>query len=110
MPLRGPDEEWLRPAIKAFGFFLEPLFVEFARMSQHLHLRAFTGRPASIGPQIAAHGVQRNLRPVQGIRNIIAQFLDEYFRDEFEPDDFYDGECSAAGGGPRQPSGGGAPR
>ncbi|MBX3483966.1 beta-N-acetylglucosaminidase domain-containing protein [Phenylobacterium sp.] len=27
------------------------------RMSQHLHLRAFTGRPASIGPHIAAHGV-----------------------------------------------------
>jgi len=27
------------------------------RMSRHLHLRAFTGRPASIGPEIAAHGV-----------------------------------------------------
>jgi hypothetical protein len=27
------------------------------RMSQHLHLRAFTGRPASIAPHIAAHGV-----------------------------------------------------
>ena len=27
------------------------------RMSRHLHLRAFTGRPASIGPQVAAHGV-----------------------------------------------------
>ncbi len=27
------------------------------RMSQHLHLRAFTGRPASIGPHVAAHGI-----------------------------------------------------
>lgn len=27
------------------------------RMSQHLHLRGFTGRPASIGPHISAHGV-----------------------------------------------------
>lgn len=27
------------------------------RMSQHLHLRAFTGRPASIAPHIAAHGI-----------------------------------------------------
>jgi hyaluronoglucosaminidase len=28
-----------------------------SRMSQHLHLRAFTGRPASIAGHIAAHGV-----------------------------------------------------
>jgi hypothetical protein len=28
-----------------------------ARMSQHLHLRAFTGRPASIAPHIAGHGI-----------------------------------------------------
>jgi hyaluronoglucosaminidase len=28
-----------------------------SRMSQHLHLRAFTGRPASIGAHIAGHGV-----------------------------------------------------
>ncbi len=27
------------------------------RMSQHLHLRAFTGRPAAIGAEISAHGV-----------------------------------------------------
>jgi len=27
------------------------------RMSRHLHLRAFTGRPAAIGPEIAAHGI-----------------------------------------------------
>ncbi|MFZ5721228.1 MAG: beta-N-acetylglucosaminidase domain-containing protein [Pseudomonadota bacterium] len=27
------------------------------RMSRHLHLRAFTGRPAEIGAEIAAHGV-----------------------------------------------------
>ena len=28
-----------------------------ARPSQHLHLRAFSGRPAAIGPHIAAHGI-----------------------------------------------------
>ncbi len=28
-----------------------------ARMSQHLHLRAFTGRPAVIAPHISAHGI-----------------------------------------------------
>lgn len=27
------------------------------RMSRHLHLRAFTGRPATIGPHVAAHGI-----------------------------------------------------
>jgi hyaluronoglucosaminidase len=27
------------------------------RMSRHLHLRAFTGRPASLGAHIAAHGI-----------------------------------------------------
>jgi hypothetical protein len=34
------------------------------RMSQHLHLRAFTGRPASIGPWLAAHAVNPALQPV----------------------------------------------
>ncbi|MDR3513919.1 MAG: beta-N-acetylglucosaminidase domain-containing protein [Caulobacteraceae bacterium] len=34
------------------------------RMSPHLHLRAFTGRPAAIGPHIAAHGVNPALQPV----------------------------------------------
>jgi hyaluronoglucosaminidase len=28
-----------------------------ARMAQHLHLRAFTGRPAAIAPHIAGHGI-----------------------------------------------------
>ena len=27
------------------------------RMSRHLHLRAFTGRPAAMGAQVAAHGI-----------------------------------------------------
>jgi len=27
------------------------------RMSRHLHLRAFTGRPATIAPHVAAHGI-----------------------------------------------------
>ena len=35
-----------------------------ARMSQHLHLRAFTGRPASIAGQIAAHGINPASQPL----------------------------------------------
>jgi hypothetical protein len=35
-----------------------------ARMSQYLHLRAFTGRPSSIAPHIAAHAVNPALQPV----------------------------------------------
>ena len=34
------------------------------RMSQHLHLRAFTGRPAGIGPLIAGHGVNPASQPL----------------------------------------------
>ncbi len=35
-----------------------------ARMSQHLHLRGFSGRPASIAPHIAGHGVNPAFQPV----------------------------------------------
>ena len=35
-----------------------------ARMAQHLHLRAFTGRPAGIAPHIAGHGVNPASQPV----------------------------------------------
>lgn len=35
-----------------------------ARMAQHLHLRAFTGRPAAIGAQIAAHGINPASQPL----------------------------------------------
>lgn len=35
-----------------------------ARMSQHLHLRAFTGRPASIAPYVAAHGINPASQPL----------------------------------------------
>ena len=35
-----------------------------ARMSQHLHLRGFTGRPAAIGPLVAAHGINLASQPV----------------------------------------------
>lgn len=35
-----------------------------ARMSQHLHLRAFTGRPAAIGQHLAAHGINLASQPV----------------------------------------------
>lgn len=34
-----------------------------ARMSQHLHLRAFAGRPASIAPYIAGHGINPASQP-----------------------------------------------
>jgi hyaluronoglucosaminidase len=34
------------------------------RMSQFLHIRAFTGRPASIGPHLTAHSVNPALQPV----------------------------------------------
>ena len=34
------------------------------RMSQYLHIRAFTGRPASIGDHLAAHSVNPALQPV----------------------------------------------
>ena len=35
-----------------------------ARMSQHLHLRAFTGRPAAIGQHLSAHGINLASQPV----------------------------------------------
>lgn len=34
------------------------------RMSRHLHLRAFTGRPAAMGAEIAAHGINPASQPV----------------------------------------------
>jgi hypothetical protein len=34
------------------------------RMSRHLHIRGFTGRPASIGRHIAAHGINPASQPV----------------------------------------------
>ena len=34
-----------------------------ARMSQHLHLRGFTGRPSSVGPHLAAHGINLASQP-----------------------------------------------
>jgi hypothetical protein len=33
------------------------------RMSQHLHLRGFTGRPARIGDHLSAHGINPALQP-----------------------------------------------
>jgi hypothetical protein len=35
-----------------------------ARMSQHLHLRAFTGRPSSIAACVAAHGINLASQPL----------------------------------------------
>ena len=34
-----------------------------ARMSQHLHLRAFAGRPGAIAPHVAAHGINLASQP-----------------------------------------------
>jgi hyaluronoglucosaminidase len=34
------------------------------RMTQHLHLRAFSGRPATIGDHLSAHGINVALQPV----------------------------------------------
>lgn len=48
------------------------------RMSQFLHLRAFTGRPASIAPHLAAHGVNPASQPV--LSRIPALSLAESYR------------------------------
>ena len=49
------------------------------RMSRHLHLRAFTGRPASIAPHIAAHGINTASQAV--LSQIPALTLAESYRD-----------------------------
>jgi hyaluronoglucosaminidase len=49
------------------------------RMSRHLHLRAFTGRPAAIGPGLAAHGINTASQPV--LSRIPALSLAESYRD-----------------------------
>ncbi len=49
-----------------------------ARMSQHLHLRAFTGRPAAIGRHISAHGINPALQSV--LTRIPALTLAENYR------------------------------
>jgi hypothetical protein len=48
------------------------------RMSPYLYIRAFTGRPASIGDHIAAHGVNPALQPV--LSRIPALSLAESYR------------------------------
>jgi hyaluronoglucosaminidase len=48
------------------------------RMSPHLHLRAFTGRPAAIGPHISAHAVNPALQPTLSL--IPALTLAESYR------------------------------
>lgn len=54
------------------------------RMAQHLHLRAFTGRPASIGEGIAAHGINLASQPM--LSRIPALTLAESYRrgDDYE--------------------------
>ena len=49
------------------------------RMSRHLHLRAFTGRPAAIGAHIAAHGVNTASQAV--LSQVPALTLAESYRD-----------------------------
>ncbi|HMG47002.1 MAG TPA: beta-N-acetylglucosaminidase domain-containing protein [Allosphingosinicella sp.] len=52
-----------------------------ARMSQHLHLRAFTGRPAGIAGQIAAHGVNPASQPLLS-RVPLLTLAESYARDD----------------------------
>jgi hypothetical protein len=49
------------------------------RMSKHLHVRAFTGRPAAIGPHISAHGINLASQPV--LSRIPALTLAASYRD-----------------------------
>lgn len=49
------------------------------RMSRHLHLRAFTGRPSTIAPHIAAHGINTASQAV--LSQIPALTLAESYRD-----------------------------
>ncbi len=49
-----------------------------SRMSQHLHLRAFTGRPAALAPHIAAHGINLASQPM--LSRIPALTLEENYR------------------------------
>jgi len=49
------------------------------RMSRHLHLRAFTGRPSTIAPHVAAHGVNTASQAV--LSQIPALTLAESYRD-----------------------------
>jgi hypothetical protein len=48
------------------------------RMSQYLHLRGFTGRPATLAPCVAAHGVNPALQPT--LTRIPALTLVESYR------------------------------
>jgi hypothetical protein len=49
-----------------------------SRMSQHLHLRAFAGRPAAIGAHITAHGINLASQPL--LSRIPALTLAESYR------------------------------
>lgn len=48
------------------------------RMSQYLHLRGFTGRPAAIGDLVAAHGINPALQPT--LSRIPALTLEQSYR------------------------------
>jgi hyaluronoglucosaminidase len=50
-----------------------------ARMAQHLHLRGFTGRPATIAGQIAGHGINPASQPL--LSRIPALTLAESYRE-----------------------------
>jgi hypothetical protein len=52
-----------------------------ARMSQYLHLRAFTGRPSSIAPHVAAHAINPALQPVLSLIPALA-LAESYARGE----------------------------
>ena len=65
------------------------------RMSPYLHLRAFTGRPASIGPHIAAHAVNPALQPTLSL--IPALTLAESYRlgEAYQYVEAFDGAADA---------------
>ena len=51
------------------------------RMSRHLHLRAFTGRPAAIGPHLAGHGINLASQPLLS-RIPALTLLESYEKDD----------------------------
>jgi hypothetical protein len=71
-----------------------------ARMSQHLHLRAFTGRPAAIGGHLSGHGINLASQPV--LSRIPALTLAECYAhgDSYEYGAAFDRAAAEVLGGP----------
>jgi hyaluronoglucosaminidase len=68
------------------------------RMSQHLHLRAFTGRPGNIAPYISAHAVNPALQPTLSLIPAIS-LADSYrLGDEYQYADAFHRAAVEIGG------------